>query len=121
MNLVKSPHVRSIITRLRIDANKLNECRFRHYRKKSETSSCTHCGTPETVAHRLLNCSKGNLVDVRKTLLDQFKRFIPNRLLVDSGRLLSVILNVNPECKPKYLDDVVGQICTFVKKVYEVE
>ncbi len=53
LSVVTSPYVRSVITKLRIDANKLNECRFRQYRKKSETSACTHCGIPETVKHRL--------------------------------------------------------------------
>ena len=121
LNRVKSPYVRSILTRLRIDANKLNECRFRHYRKKSETSSCTHCGTPETVRHRLLNCNKGNLVGMRKTFLEQVKNCVPSRLLMDSDGVLNLILNVNPKCKHKHLDDMVSLICTFIKKVYEVE
>ena len=121
LNVVTSPYVRSIITKLRIDAKKLNECRFRHYRKKSETSTCTYCGTPETVKHRLLSCRKGNLVDIRNTLLGQFRDFIPSRLLKDSDSLLSTILNVNPTCKKDIVNEMVGQICTFIKKTYEVE
>ncbi len=121
LNVVKSPNVRSIITKLRIDANKLNECRFRHYRKKSETSTCTHCGTPETVKHRLLNCRKGDLVDTRDTLLKHLRCFVPKRLITDSESLLCTILNVNPKCKPEYIDNLVVHMCTFIKKIYEVE
>ncbi len=50
-----------------------------------------------------------------------FKSFVPNRLLMDSDGVLNLILNVNPKCKPKHLDDMVGLICTFIKKVYDVE
>ncbi len=121
LSVVMSPHVRSVITKLRIDANKLNECRFRHYRKKSETSTCTHCGIPETVKHRLLICGKGNLVNIRNTLLDHLRSSIPNRLLESQDSLLGIMLNVNPKCKQENLHDVTGQICTFIKKAYEVE
>ncbi len=116
LNVVSSPYVRSIITKLRIDANKLNECRFRHYRKRSETSTCTHCGIPETVKHRLLICSKGNLVNIRDTFLEQYRGCVPDRLIIDSDSLLCAILNADPKCKPRYLDEMIGHICTFVKK-----
>ncbi len=113
--------MRSIITKLRIDANKLNECRSRHYRKKSETSTCTLCGTPETVKHRLLCCRKENLVDIRNTLLGHLRDSTPRRLLMNSDSLMSTILNVNPKCNNHNVNDMVGQICTFIKKAYEVE
>ncbi len=68
-----------------------------------------------------VSTSQGNLVDIRNTLLGQFRDFIPSRLLKDSHSLLSTILNVNPTCKQDIVNEMVGQICTFIKNTYEVE
>ncbi len=33
--------------------------------------------------------------------------------------VLSTILNVNPTCKQDIVNEMVGQICTFIKKTYD--
>ncbi len=122
LHIVRSPYVRGIVTRLRIDANKLNECRFRHYRKKASTSVCTHCGTQETVEHRLLSCTKGGLADLRESLMVHLRLYIPQSRLRDSNDILSVILNVRPICKNEENRTLlIDKICTFIKKMYEVD
>ena len=119
LETVTSPDVRTIITKLRIDANKLNECRFRHFRKRSDTSMCTQCGTQETVKHRLLMCTKGDLVKLRETFENKCVSLFPDWRYKSPDIKLSIILNANPcVVKDNEKVDMINTICTYIKKAY---
>ncbi len=119
LETVTTPNVRSIIMKLRIDANKLNGCRFRHFRKKSDTSMCTQCGTQETVKHRLLECTKGDLVNLRETFENKCVSFFPDWMSKNPVVKLSIILNVNAfAVKDNEKGDMINIICTYIKKAY---
>ena len=121
LDIVTSPSVRSTITKLRIDANNLNDCRFRHYRKKSDTSMCTYCGIQETVKHRLLKCSKGDLEHIRETFENKCLKFFTDWGAKTPNDKLGIILNVNHwSLKEKDRSAMADIICNFLKKAYDI-
>ena len=58
----KNPYIRTIITRLRIDANKLEDCKFRNVHFKSASDNkCPQCpliNTCNDVEHFIYCCEK---------------------------------------------------------------
>ena len=72
--------------------------------------------------HRLLICNREGLSDIRGTFMGNCKRFVSERFLNDRNNLLSLILNVKPpQCNADNENIMVGHICKFIKKMYDVE
>ena len=66
MLLVENPDIRTIFTKLRLDANKLADSKCRSYRFKNQTdNNCSECHIADGVLHRLFHCRKRGLNEVR--------------------------------------------------------
>ena len=117
---VENPSVRNIITKLRIDSNKLADSKYRSYRFKSQADPiCSHCNKREDVSHRLLDCTKGNLASVRNTFYNKCESFIPGFRRKEDRYKINCILNVNPQCKGS--GALIDVLCSFIKKMYFVD
>ena len=106
---IKSPDIRKVFTRLRVDINILNGCQFRFHPNVSKR--CIHCrNVTEGVKHFLLDC------DYFKRKRDTFYRIISNRysnfVHLSADSKLKFILNL--EC-PAELE---GACCKFVYDMY---
>ena len=108
---IKSPDIRKTFTRLRIDNNVLNECKFRFNQIISK--SCYHCkNTTEGVSHFLLDC------DLYKQKREAFYGIVSKTdrsfERLSSPKKLNFILNL--DC-PVELE---GACCKFVQDVYAI-
>ncbi len=83
---------------------------------------CTHCGTQESVNHRLFNCSKGNLDYLRGVFDNECVTFFPDWRSKSPNDKLIIILNANPvSLKEQKRVDMIKATCTFIKKAYEID
>ena len=119
---VVSPSIRQKITRLRIDANNLNDCLFRNPRfyksKATHNGMCGHCkNLQETVEHRLLHCSNPDFVNVREEFYNNCEKYVGNFKLRDKDFKLRWILNPNIKDNASK-NDVLVVICNFIKRIY---
>ncbi len=115
LNKVESPQVRTIFTRLRIDCNNLNDCRFRSYRFKNRTTNmCTFCpGEIDSVTHLLLQCRHPNIVNERNIFYRKYSNYHENFTSLSDIDKLRLILNV-----PHGASAATHTICAFIKGVY---
>ncbi len=115
LNKIESPRVRNIFTRLRIDCNNLNDCRFRSYRFKNQsTNVCTFCpGEIDNVTHLLLHCRHPNIVNERNTFYRKYSEYFDNFVTLSDDEKLCLILNV-----PHGASGATHVVCTFLKGIY---
>ena len=112
---IESPTVRSIFTRLRIDCNNLNDCRFRSYRfKRYKTDKCTFCpGEKDTVTHLLFHCKHPDIVHERNIFHRKYSSFHNGFVNLSDNDKLYLLLNVSHTN-----DSATSAICTFIKRIY---
>ena len=109
INKIKSPDVRKIYTRLRIDLNKLNVCQFRY--GKVPSAICTECNAQnETVIHLLFYCKRYQ--GLRNTFIETLSKENSNFTNLSDERKLKYVLNL--DC-PRSME---GLCCNYVKNVY---
>jgi hypothetical protein len=121
LKTVRNPLIRNTITRLRIDANKLEDCKYRSVRFKNTPSDlCSECNIRNDVEHSLYFCKKGVLVQARKCFINRYSKFNPN---IDMSNNIPVIhisemLNLEPKVKSKDKEQAIDTICTYLKQIY---
>lgn len=108
---IRSPDIRKTFTRLRIDNNILNDCKFRF--KQIISKSCYHCkNVTEGVNHFLLDC------DLYKQKREAFYGIVSkidsSFVQLSSRKKLNFILNL--ECPV----DLQGACCKFVQDIYSI-
>ena len=108
LSRVRNPDIRTIFTKLRIDMNELNACRFRL--KKILSPKCNVClNEDEDVKHVLFKCSKYELL--RKCFYDNISKKPPYFISLSNSNKMNIVLDM----KYKEFD---GYVCKFVSDVY---
>ncbi len=75
----------------------------------------------ETVKHRLLKCSKGDLEHIRETFENKCLNFFSDWGAKTPNDKLGIILNVNHwSLKEKDRSAMADIICNFLKKAYDI-
>ena len=117
---IKSPYVRNIITRLRIDCNDLPDSKLRSYKNiKCETDKCSLCeNTVDSVRHFLLHCRKERLLTIRNKFYAEYGAYVKEFHNLTDEQKLAHILNVDPKAEIK--DKTLNIICSFIKSMYKV-
>ena len=106
---IRNPDIRKTFTRLRIDLNILNTCKFRQ--RKMISPRCTYCeGADEDVIHFLLHCTK--FADMRNIFMQRMRAEYSNFSNISDLQKLKIILNL--DC-PTSIEPIV---CNFVKNLY---
>ncbi len=73
---VKSPQIRSVIAKYRLDVNNTLDSKYRSFRCKNITSNlCRFCNVRQSVKHILLKCSFRNLDRKREVLFENYKKY----------------------------------------------
>ena len=111
ISIVRSPLVRNILTRLRIDCNKLQDSKFRHFRFKSTTSDmCPDCLMKDSVSHLLFHCQQQKIMSIRKGFYDwYYKENSAHFDLLPENQKIKFLLNVEGDSET---------ICSFIKRIY---
>ena len=118
LDLVRNPDIRTIFTRLRLDANKLADSKYRSYRFKNQTDNCcSECHVVDDVLHRLFYCNKTGLRHVRLKFFRDISYCRDLQLLNDEDKLF-FILNAAPGVREVDASNAISLVCTFVKNVY---
>ena len=109
---IKSPDIRKTFTRLRIDNNVLNSCKFRFNQSISKLCKTCNRNVEEGVTHFLMEC------DYYKEKRDAFYTIVSknyrNFTQLSDNHKLHFILNL--ECA----DDMQGVCCKFVHDIYSI-
>ncbi len=79
LSKIISPTLRATITKLRVDSNNTNDCKFRSFRFKSfETDLCEECEVKQDVQHILLYYYNiGILQESRRIFTNNYKQYVP--------------------------------------------
>ena len=110
LDKIKSPDIRAIFTRLRIDMNNLNSCRFRF--RKVMSPDCPNCSQQvETVEHLLLQCKTFD--NLRDTFIRKMVVKYPRFVQMSNDHKLKVILNL--DCP----QENINICCNYVKDIYK--
>jgi uncharacterized protein YbaR (Trm112 family) len=95
LNTVENIESRNIITRLRLDMNKLNICQGRFNKVPAHERICPMCSQDiESVKHFLLNCSQYNRE--RQTFEQEMLMSDSRYSLYSDDRKIKILLNVQP-------------------------
>ena len=109
LSRIKNPDIRTLFTKLRIDMNDLNTCKFRL--RKCESPKCDECPSEdENVKHVLFKCSKYNLI--RESFYDNICIKIPYFNKLSDSEKLKIVLDM----RYTHLD---GCMCKYVYDVYK--
>ena len=105
---IKSPEIREIYTRLRIDMNTLSSSKSQG---DKQLDLCPLCGSEkETVVHFLFRCSQ--FEHIRLVFYDELSLLGSNINHDDENEKLRYLLNV--QCPP----EAVGTCCRFLQQIY---
>ena len=114
-----SPHIRSIITKLRIDSNCTLDSLSRGYKgKKPLSTMCTHCNSTQNVKHVLLYCNLPEIQDARKSFEAKYIKFVDHFRKHDDNRKVSQIVAVDPYCKSSNRPGAINCIYSYIKTLY---
>ncbi len=115
LDKIESPSMRTIFTRLRIDSNNLNDCKFRSYRfKNQDTDKCTFCpGEIDSVEHLILHCRHPEILKARNMFYDTYSTYHNNFVRLPDNEKLYYILNVTHGAS-----SATHVICSFIKRIY---
>ena len=122
LQLVSSSVIRSSITKLRIDANNTQDCKYRSFRYRSTiTNECPECHVIETVQHRILYCKQPEILLARNSFLNTYTKYVTNFGTLEEHNKINQILNVKPSCaNNKYIEMAIETICSFIKGIYNI-
>ena len=117
LKIVESPFVRNIITRLRLDCNKLNDCRFRSYRFSHCTSNlCPDCpNSVQSVSHLILHCNKPSIVTLREKFFISYTKINRDFRYFSDNDKLSHLLNI-----PCRVPEATHVVCSYLKQLYKM-
>ncbi len=79
LSKIRSPTLRATVTKLRVNSNNTNDCKFRSFRFKSfETDLCEECEVKHDVKHVLLYCNRGILEESRRIFTNNnYTQYVP--------------------------------------------
>jgi hypothetical protein len=117
---VKTPYIRAVVTKLRIDANNTNDCKFRGFRYRSTISDeCDECKVCENVEHVLFDCKKEILCKARSSFILNYSKYVSNFTKQSRHQHCKQILQVNPYCEDNVRENAIHEICKFLKAIYQ--
>ncbi len=109
---VKSPQLRSIIAKYRLDVNNTLDSKYRSFRWKNITSNlCRFCNVRQSVKHILLECSFINLERKREAFFENYKMYTGEFIFLSEDAKLRELLNVKPKCKTEDKTKATEAIC----------
>ena len=107
LDKIKNVGIRNIVTRFRLNCNKLKE--YSHKQDKD----CIKCKSTENVKHALLHCTKDNLLQTRTKFFNDMCRYEETFRHLNDNLKMYKILNV--EFKNAEADRI---CCKFLKDMY---
>ena len=110
---IKSPEIRSIFTKFRLDTNCTLGSLRRSFRNNKITNSTCICG--EEVKHVLFNCKNKEIISICEHFEDRYCRYVKNFKAKPVSSKTLEILNVIPNCHIPDREKAKSLICTFVK------
>ena len=117
LSQLRSANVRSMFTKMRIDANCTLDSQLRSFRNtKTKDPLCKECNDVQSVTHVLLTCQNEDLTKNRTTFENQFCKYVCKYPMFSTQEKLQTVLNLKLLCKKEDEDDAIETICTFVKK-----
>lgn len=120
LQCIKSPEIKSIFSRLRLDANMTKDCKYRSFRFKNVTDkSCDLCKVPQSVIHCLFECKQKNIEESRNMFMEKYTLIVNNFQQLSIYEKLSQILCLKPNCNDDVQEKAVGIICAYVKSIYK--
>ncbi len=79
IKLFRNPYIRNTITRLRIDANILEDCKFQNPRyQNNKDDKCVKCDVRNDVKHTIYFCKKDEIVKARNKFIYRYSRLNAN-------------------------------------------
>ena len=114
LSIIKSPSIRNIFTRLRIDMNMLQTCKTKTLQNNLNCPYCTH--SVETVSHFILYCSHYSLQ--REALLGTLNENVFNFRNLCEKEKLKVILDLDTNKITKNVSCTISAILKYVSKSY---
>ncbi len=105
IKLVRNPYIRNTIIRLRIDANKLEDCKFRNPRYQNiKDDKCIKCDVHNDVKHTIYICKKDEIVKARNKFIYRYSRLNANMDHSENIPSITELLNLEPNVAHKYID-----------------
>ena len=104
-----SANIRSMFTKMRIDANCTLDSRLRSFKhNKTEDAMCKECNAHQysSVSDVLLECNNLELMKNRDVLNDKLSKYVQHFPSVSEQEKLKTILNLKPLCKKEVEEDV---------------
>ncbi len=119
LDLVKNPDIRTIFTRLRLDANKLADSKYRSYRFKDQKDNyCSECQIADGVLHRFFHCHKKGLKESRETFYKGITNMYKNFHSLNDYEKACFVLNGGLGIKGLDMANIMPLLCSFVKRIY---
>ncbi len=118
---VRSPQIRSIIAKYRLDLNNTLNSKYRRFRCKHIISnSCRFCNVRQSVKHILLECSFRILKRKREVFFENYKCYTGDFIFLSEDAKLRELLNVKPKCKTEDKAKTIEAICNYIRSIYFV-
>ncbi len=118
---VKSPQIRGIIAKYRLDVNNTLDSKYRSFRCKNISSNlCRFCNVRQSVKHILLECSFRNLEIKREVFFENYKKCTGDFIFLSEDAKLKELLNVKPKCKTEDKAKAIEENCNYIRSIYFV-
>jgi len=121
LDKIKSPSVRSVFTKFRLDINNTQDCKNRSFRYKHIASNlCINCNEAQDVYHILFKC-KINVIDKnRKIFYERYSKYVKDFSSKQEADQLKEIFMLNPACADEYKEKAFEVVCNYVKILYSL-
>ena len=121
LSQLRSANVRSMFTKMRIDANCTLDSQLRSFRNtKTKDPLCKECNDVQSVTHVLLTCKNKDLTENRTMFVNKICKHVYKYPMFSTQEKLQTVLNLKLLCKKEDKDDAIETICTFVKNTYRI-
>ena len=121
LSQLRSANVRSMFTKMRIDANCTLDSQLRSFRNtKTKDPLCKECNDVQSVTHVLLTCKNKDLTENRTMFENKICKHVYKYPMFSTQEKLQTVLNLKLLCKKEDKDDAIETICTFVKNTYRI-
>jgi hypothetical protein len=115
LDIVKSPSIRTVFSRLRIKQSKLKGHQF-----NIDDMNCIKCNMTEDTKHLLFECQEQKLVEVRYRYLNSIHKLLENFEYLSTEEQVRQVLNLNFHCKPECNSEIQRLTCKFVNDMYHI-
>ncbi len=118
---IKSPQIRSIIAKYRLDVNNKLNSKCRSFRCKNIPNNlCRFYNVRQHVKHVKLECSFRNLERKREVFFDNYKKRAGEFIFQSEDAKLREILKGKPKCKIEDKAKATEAICNYIRSIYFV-